>query len=162
TAPTPTRPPRRAPPPPRTPAAHASDTDSYWTPSPYRHRAPQAYHTVGAVRLKNPTGALPSFTWGPIPLGEFSPSGYLAIFRLEPSVLIRRCASAVALFIAAGAAQAQSFSESFSDLSTLPGSGWVIINHSQPLGTNAWFQGNPSVFAAQSAPGYIAANVNST
>jgi uncharacterized delta-60 repeat protein len=51
-------------------------------------------------------------------------------------------------------------SEVFEDITTLPGTGWVQINHSTGVGTTAWFQGNSAVFPAQtgSATSYIAAN----
>ena len=51
-------------------------------------------------------------------------------------------------------------SENFNDISTLAGSGWVLINNSSPLGTTDWFQGLPGVFPAQSGAVdyYIAAN----
>jgi len=52
--------------------------------------------------------------------------------------------------------------EGFDDISNLPG--WVLINHSQPLGASNWFQGNNSVFPAfDGLPNaYIAANFNNT
>jgi hypothetical protein len=52
--------------------------------------------------------------------------------------------------------------EGFDNISTLPGAGWAQINRSSPLGTTGWFQGNSSVFPAQSgaANSYIAANFN--
>ena len=50
--------------------------------------------------------------------------------------------------------------EGFDDVTTLPG--WVLINHSQPLGANDWFQGNDDVFPAfdGASTAYIAANYN--
>ena len=64
--------------------------------------------------------------------------------------------------------QAQSFSESFNDITTLAGSGWVTSNVSVAVGSTGWFQGN-----ATSAGGpfdsyngatnaYIGANYNNT
>ena len=52
--------------------------------------------------------------------------------------------------------------ESFDDITTLPGSGWVEINNSTTGGSTGWFQGNSGVFPSQSgAPdSYIAANFN--
>ena len=52
--------------------------------------------------------------------------------------------------------------ENFDDISTLPGAGWVIVNNSTPGGLTSWFQGNDSVFPAQSgaANSYVAANFN--
>jgi hypothetical protein len=49
-------------------------------------------------------------------------------------------------------------SEGFNDITLLPG--WVLINHSQPLGASDWFQGNEGVFTAfDGAPdAYIGAN----
>jgi uncharacterized delta-60 repeat protein len=50
--------------------------------------------------------------------------------------------------------------EGFDDITTLPWAGWVQINHSVPLGTTGWFQGNGAVFPAQSGDqtSYIAGN----
>lgn len=52
--------------------------------------------------------------------------------------------------------------ENFNDITTLAGSGWVMVNNSNPAGSTGWFQGDPTVFSAQSgAPdSYIAANFN--
>jgi hypothetical protein len=52
--------------------------------------------------------------------------------------------------------------ENFNDITTLAGAGWVMVNNSNPAGSTGWFQGDPSVFSAQSgAPdSYIAANFN--
>jgi uncharacterized delta-60 repeat protein len=54
--------------------------------------------------------------------------------------------------------------EVFEDITTLPGAGWVQINHSAMVGTTGWFQGNAAVFPAQSGnrTSYVAANFNST
>jgi hypothetical protein len=50
--------------------------------------------------------------------------------------------------------------ENFDNIATLPGDGWVQINHSTVPGTTGWFQGNGAVFPAQSggSTSYIAAN----
>ena len=50
--------------------------------------------------------------------------------------------------------------EGFDDIENLPG--WVLINHSQPLGASDWFQGNEGVFPAFDGPpdAYIAGNFN--
>jgi hypothetical protein len=50
--------------------------------------------------------------------------------------------------------------EGFEDISTLPAEGWAIINNSDPVGTNNWFQGNPTNFPAHEGPddSYIAVN----
>src|SRR5882757_9999516 len=49
--------------------------------------------------------------------------------------------------------------ENFDNVSTLAGSGWVMINNSNPVGSTGWFQGDPSIFSSQNgAPNsYIAA-----
>ena len=54
--------------------------------------------------------------------------------------------------------------EGFDNITTLPGNGWVMINNSNPIGTNSWFQGNPGVFSAYDGDptAYIAANFYST
>jgi hypothetical protein len=55
-----------------------------------------------------------------------------------------------------------SLDEGFDNITILPG--WVMINHSEPLGLDGWFQGESSVFFAfDGAPtAYIAANFNNT
>ena len=75
---------------------------------------------------------------------------------------MRALSMAACLLLCAGSAQAQTFTEGFDDIATLPASGWFTRNNSQPIGTIGWFQGNSAVFPAQSgAPtAYIAANFN--
>lgn len=55
-------------------------------------------------------------------------------------------------------------SEGFDDITTLPGTGWVQSNQSSPIGVINWFQGNSSVFPAQTGnpTAYIAANFHNT
>jgi hypothetical protein len=50
--------------------------------------------------------------------------------------------------------------EGFDNIGNL--GGWVLINHSQPLGPSDWLQGNESLFAAFDGPpdAYIATNLN--
>ncbi len=65
---------------------------------------------------------------------------------------------------------AQTFTESFNDISTLAGSGWVMQNNSAPVGSLSWFQGtattapSPGPFNAYNGAenAYIAANYNNT
>jgi len=61
--------------------------------------------------------------------------------------------------------------EGFDDITTLAGKGWILANHSVPLGSTNWFQGSPTTnvppgpFDAQAgaAPNsYIGANYNNT
>src|SRR5437016_1554297 len=72
----------------------------------------------------------------------------------------------VLVFIsAAGIARAQAINEGFEDITTLTAAGWVITNHSAPVGTLNWFQGSAnSPFTAQAGGqfSYIGANYNST
>ncbi len=62
----------------------------------------------------------------------------------------------------------QSFSESFNDITTLAGSGWVTSNVSVAVGSTGWFQGNATSaggpFDAYNGAGnaYIGANYNNT
>lgn len=68
-----------------------------------------------------------------------------------------------AMAITAAPAQAANVAEGFDDITTL--TDWQRVNLSQPTGSNAWFQGNPTVFPAQAGAAtnsYIAANFNST
>ncbi len=62
------------------------------------------------------------------------------------------------------AAALGSLAEGFTDITTLAGAGWTMINNSAPLGVAGWFQGNSGVFPAQAGAqtSYIAANYNST
>ncbi len=52
--------------------------------------------------------------------------------------------------------------EGFDAIMTLPGAGWHQQNLSSPIGTTAWFQGNPIVFPAHTGEpdSYIGANFN--
>ena len=54
--------------------------------------------------------------------------------------------------------------EGFDDITTLAGAGWLMGNHSQPVGSTGWFQGNDGVFAAfdGATTAYIGANFNNT
>ncbi|MGV3609721.1 MAG: choice-of-anchor J domain-containing protein [Fluviicola sp.] len=63
---------------------------------------------------------------------------------------------------------AQSFSESFNDITTLAGSGWVMTNASVAVGSTNWFQGNPTSAGGPfdsyngATNAYIGANYNNT
>ncbi|NJL10987.1 MAG: PEP-CTERM sorting domain-containing protein [Calothrix sp. SM1_7_51] len=73
--------------------------------------------------------------------------------------------STVCITIATGeVVKAATITEYFDDISTLAGKDWVQQNNSQPVGSTAWFQGEPGTFNAQSgAPNsYIAANYDNT
>lgn len=56
-----------------------------------------------------------------------------------------------------------SWTQTFDDITSLPGIGWIQTNNSTAIGTANWFRGNKTVFAAQSgaSASYIAANFNS-
>ncbi len=71
------------------------------------------------------------------------------------------CLSAVLLFALVFPCYADLY-ESFDDITTLTGNGWVMNNLSSPIGTTNWFQGNAFVFAAHSGSNssYIGANYN--
>ncbi|MGN6419528.1 MAG: choice-of-anchor J domain-containing protein [Pseudobacter sp.] len=75
------------------------------------------------------------------------------------------------LFTSVNRTYAQAYNESFNNVATLAGSGWIIQNNSAPLGPNSWYQGvattnspDPGPFNANSgaANAYIAANFAST
>ncbi len=66
---------------------------------------------------------------------------------------------------------AQSYTESFDDISLLGGSGWVIQNNSTPVGSISWFQGTATTATPTPGPfnsytgaanSYIGVNFNST
>lgn len=66
---------------------------------------------------------------------------------------------------------AQAYTESFDNISTLSGSGWVMQNNSTPNGALSWFQGTATTASPTPGPfnshtgaanAYIAANFNST
>lgn len=67
------------------------------------------------------------------------------------------------VLLAARVGRAQSLTEGFDDITTLPAAGWVQTNHSEPLGISSWFQGTLA-FPAQAgaANSYIAANYQNT
>jgi hypothetical protein len=77
---------------------------------------------------------------------------------------LKSAAAAAALLVAGSAAQAVVLvSEGFDDRATLSPAGWVITNNGTPAGTTIpWFQGDQSIFTAQSgAPdAYLASNYN--
>lgn len=54
--------------------------------------------------------------------------------------------------------------EDFSDIASLTTRGWDILNSSQPLGTTAWYQGDPNIFPAQDGANdsYALADLNAT
>jgi len=69
----------------------------------------------------------------------------------------------VALALAASAQADPLINETFDDISTLAGSGWVLTNDSVPVGTTAWFQGDVTAagdvfYGDGSGGGYVAAN----
>jgi hypothetical protein len=59
---------------------------------------------------------------------------------------------------------AQGFTEDFDDINTLTANDWVMINHSSPIGSTNWFQGNTGVFNAYNGAdtAYVATNFNNT
>ncbi|MEO7323759.1 MAG: S8 family serine peptidase [Dokdonella sp.] len=55
------------------------------------------------------------------------------------------------------------FTQDFDDVTTLPGLGWLQLNHSTTVGTSNWFQGSATLTAFNGAPtAYIGANFNNT
>lgn len=70
---------------------------------------------------------------------------------------------ALALLGAAAVVQANEvIVEGFNNVPGLTSKGWVLMNASTPGGSTGWYQGETSVFTAQSGPAdsYIAANFN--
>lgn len=69
-------------------------------------------------------------------------------------------ASVLACAALYGGAGAATLSEDFD--AGLP-AGWTVVNHSAPAGTTSWFQGDPTIFAAEqgAADSYVAANFHS-
>ena len=104
--------------------------------------SPSATATVAPTATATPT---PSGTPPPSPTPSATPSGTpTPIPTPSPECIVN---------------------ERFDDITILPWAGWVQINHSVPLGTTDWFQGNGAVFPSQSGvpASYIAANFyNST
>jgi hypothetical protein len=76
--------------------------------------------------------------------------------------LTKHLAGLLAALASCAACGAPLLSEGFNDIGTLPGSGWVLVNHSTPPGGTGWFQGLPGFFPAAAGPAgsYIAANFN--
>lgn len=74
--------------------------------------------------------------------------------------MMKKTLTALALIGAAAVSQAAT--QDFANVAALPAQGWVFTNASTPAGITSWYQGDVSIFAAQSgAPNsYIAANYN--
>ncbi len=70
--------------------------------------------------------------------------------------------SAAALFLVqfalSASALGQAWEETCDDIQAMAASGWVFINHSSPLGTTGWYQGNPEAFPPRLGAGYIASD----
>lgn len=84
------------------------------------------------------------------------------------SRLLRACRRSLPCLVSFGALlpvpASAALDEGFDDISALSAAGWVVVNASSPLGTNTWFQGNSSVFAARDGAwnAYIGVNFQST
>jgi hypothetical protein len=76
--------------------------------------------------------------------------------------LTKHLAGLLAAAASSAACGAPLLTEGFNDIGTLPGSGWVLTNHSTPPGSSGWSQGVPGFFpaAAGAADSYLAANFN--
>ncbi len=80
------------------------------------------------------------------------------------SFVLKMTLVSLAVFGFVNIANAQNITEGFDNITTLPAAGWFFQNNSTPVGSTGWFQGNPTVFPAQSGPtnSYIGANFNNT
>jgi len=79
------------------------------------------------------------------------------------SALLKGMAVASLVFgLGSGAAVAQSYTENFNTPSSIFTAGWAQQNLSNPVGTSAWFTGNPSAFVAYNGADstYIGSNYN--
>lgn len=82
--------------------------------------------------------------------------------------LLKGAFTAFSIFALSFGVQAQSFSESFNDITTLAGSGWATTNASVAVGSTSWFQGSaisaggPFDSYNGAANAYIGANFNNT
>jgi hypothetical protein len=66
---------------------------------------------------------------------------------------LKRWSVLLLLFLARfTAGYAQGYMESFNDITTLPGAGWVLSNNSTPVGTTSWFQGIPVLMQIPAPP----------
>ncbi|MDN5923451.1 MAG: choice-of-anchor J domain-containing protein [Xanthomonadales bacterium] len=63
-----------------------------------------------------------------------------------------------------GACASATLNEGFDDITTLAADGWIMLNHSDPLGFSNWYQGDSETFVAQTGEinAYIAANFDNT
>jgi len=109
------------------------------TPTPSATATATVAPTPPATPTPSPT---PSGTPGPTPTPSTTPSG-----TPTPTTTPSPIPGCVVF-------------EQFDDITTLPGTGWVQINHSTDAGATGWFQGNGAIFQAQagSSISYIAAN----
>jgi hypothetical protein len=80
------------------------------------------------------------------------------------SISRMKCAAVAAacLFAASTSHAVTLLSEGFDDITTLAGGGWSQLNLGVFQGTTSFFQGDPTIFTAQSGPAdsYVAANFN--
>jgi hypothetical protein len=77
--------------------------------------------------------------------------------------MMKKALATIALAgIAMSAQAAVQFEQGFDNVGSLAGQGWIRINASTPGGATNWFQGDASVFTAQSGAinSYLAANYN--
>lgn len=90
------------------------------------------------------------------------------IVAIKTEVLKTITLSIVLLLALSSRCYAQSYSESFNDITTLAGSGWVMTNASIAVGSTSWFQGNnvgaggPFDAYNGATNAYIGANYNNT
>ena len=90
------------------------------------------------------------------------------IVAVKTGVLKTITLSIVLLLALSSRCYAQSYSESFNDITTLAGSGWVMTNASVAVGSTSWFQGNnvgaggPFDAYNGATNAYIGANYNNT
>ncbi|MGH9162545.1 MAG: choice-of-anchor J domain-containing protein [Vicinamibacteraceae bacterium] len=92
-----------------------------------------------------------------------APVGFDRASGIRSSTLRQKAPADVMVLPAAQVAAIDEFTESFDDITRLPGAGWALTNNSAPVGPSSWFQGNQTIFPAhEGAPnGYIAANYES-
>jgi hypothetical protein len=94
----------------------------------------------------------------------FSDEPSFGCFAFLERNMFNRAIVASAIGFASLSAQAVTLlTESFDNVAGLSASGWSIVNNSSPLGSTDWYQGDSTIFTAQSgsAEAYVAANFNS-
>ncbi len=143
----------------------AGDPIANITPNPLNFTVNIGESATQSLSIGN--AGVDPLTWSITEATALQPNAGMALPRVVPAALAgARGGNQEANHMprANPAPLAMVLNEGFDDITTLVAAGWLVGNHSNPLGTTDWFQGNDQVFTAYdgSATSYIGANFNNT